>query len=196
VAITIDDGPEPTVTPQVLDLLDAAGARASFFCIGRRALEQPQLVREIVARGHSVENHSMNHLKRFATLGPAAIRRELADAQACLADIAGVAPRFFRPTAGLRSPLLDPQLTRLDLLLASWTRRAYDTRCGDPAQVHGRLTRLLAAGDILLLHDGHAAATPAGRPVILEVLPVLLDTLRQAGLKAVTLPATLDTARP
>ena len=60
VAITIDDGPDPEVTPQVLDLLDAAGAKASFFCIGWRARENPALCREIVARGHRIENHGLD----------------------------------------------------------------------------------------------------------------------------------------
>jgi peptidoglycan/xylan/chitin deacetylase (PgdA/CDA1 family) len=193
VAITIDDGPDPEVTPRVLDLLDAAAARASFFCIGREARAHPEVLRQIVARGHTVENHGMNHLKRFAALGPAGMRREIADAQACLADLAGTPPRYFRPTAGLRSPLLEPQLCRLGLHLASWTRRGYDTRCGDPTTVYGRLTRGLAGSDILLLHDGNAARTPAGQPVILDTLPLLLDTLARAGLRAVPLPDAPET---
>ncbi len=82
---------------------------------------------------------------------------------------------------------LDLVLTRLDLQLASWTRRAYDTRNGDPANVLARLTRGLAGGDILLLHDGNAARTPAGQAVILEVLPALLERIRAVGLRPVCL---------
>jgi hypothetical protein len=79
-------------------------------------------------------------------------------------------------------------LARLDLQLASWTRRAYDTRNGDPASVLARLSKGLAGGDILLLHDGNAARTPAGQAVvILEVLPALLDRIRAAGLTPVCL---------
>lgn len=187
VALTIDDGPDPAVTPQVLDLLDAAQAKATFFCIGWRARAHPALCREIVARGHRVENHGDAHSNAFSLFGPARLRADIAAAQATLADITGQAPRYFRPTAGLRNPFLEPVLAQLDLHLAAWTRRPYDTRDGRAQQVLQRLTRGLAAGDILLMHDGHAALTPDGQPVILQTLPLLLAQLEQRGLRAVTL---------
>lgn len=80
---------------------------------------------------------------------------DIAAAQATLADLTGQAPRFFRPTAGLRNPLLDPVLAGLDLQLATWTRRPYDTRDSDPQRVARRLTTRSAPGDILLPHDGN-----------------------------------------
>lgn len=196
ISLTIDDGPNPEVTPRVLDLLDAAGARASFFCVGAKARRHPALVRQIVARGHGIENHSMHHLKRFAALGPRAMAEEVSAAQTCLGDIAGRVPAFFRPTAGLRSPFLEPILCRLDLRLAAWTRRAYDTRQGDPDRVHRLLVANLAAGDILLLHDGNGAPTASGQPVILEALPRLLATLAAAGLRSVPLHSAIDPAGP
>jgi len=194
VALTIDDGPDPEVTPRVLDLLDAAGAKATFFCIGRDVVQHAALAREMVARGHCIENHSQHHLKLFAALGPWQMHREIADAQESIAATVGRAPRFFRPTAGLRNPLLEPILARLDLRLVSWTRRPFDTRCGDPGVVVDRLTRGLAAGDILLMHDGNAAQTRDSKPVILEALPRLLDALQIAGLRSVTLAHAFDEA--
>lgn len=191
IALTIDDGPDPEVTPRVLDLLDEAGAKASFFCIGHRARRHPALCRAIVARGHRVENHGDSHSKAFAAFGAKRMAADIAAAQAALADISGQAPRFFRPTAGLRNPLLDPVLARLGLRLAAWTRRPFDTRVGDPDIVYGRLTDRLAGGDILLMHDGHAARSPAGEPVILAVLPRLLRTLAERRLTSVTLAAAL-----
>jgi peptidoglycan/xylan/chitin deacetylase (PgdA/CDA1 family) len=188
VALTIDDGPDPEVTPRVLDLLDAAGAKASFFCIGWRARENPALCREIVARGHRVENHGDAHAKAFATFGPDRMRADIAAAQTTLGAITGQPPRYFRATAGLRNPFLDPVLHGLGLKLAAWTRRPYDTRCGDPETVFARLTRDLGPGDILLMHDGHAARTADGQPVILAVLPRLLATLRDQRLTPVALP--------
>lgn len=192
VALTIDDGPEPSVTPAVLDLLDRYAARASFFCIGERAAAHPALIAEIVRRGHTVENHSHGHRHHFSLFGPARIRRDLEQAQRVIAGLAGSAPHFFRAPAGLRNPFLEPVLAHLGLHLASWTRRGFDTREGDPDKVLTRLTRDLAAGDILLLHDGHGARSPNGRPVILDVLPVLLDSLRAAGLHSVTLRQALQ----
>jgi peptidoglycan-N-acetylglucosamine deacetylase len=191
-ALTIDDGPDPEVTPRVLDLLDAAGARASFFCIGRRARLHPALCREIVARGHRVENHGDAHSNAFSLFGPRRMRADVAAAQATLSDITGQAPLFFRPTAGLRNPFLEPVLAALGLRLAAWTRRPYDTRDGRPSQVLQRLLRNLGPGDILLMHDGHAALTPEGQPVILATLPILLQTLRERSLHPVTLQQSLQ----
>lgn len=189
VALTIDDGPDADVTPRVLDLLDQAGVKATFFCIGERVAQQPALAREIIDRGHAIENHSQRHLTLFAASGPRRMLAEVAAAQVTIADTVGRVPHFFRPTAGLRNPFLEPILCRLDLRLASWTRRAFDTRCGDASVVHRRLVSGLAGGDILLLHDGHAARTAAGTPVILAALPPLLATLRSQGLRPVTLAA-------
>lgn len=191
-AITIDDGPDPEVTPRVLDLLDQLGARASFFCIAHRAEAAPALCREIVARGHSVENHGYSHSNAFSVFGPGAMQRDVARAQALLSDLTGQAPRFFRPTAGLRNAWLDPVLHRLGLQLACWTRRGFDTRSGDAATVQRRLLRGLAAGDILLLHDGHAARTPEGEPVLLQVLPAVVAEARRLGLQDMTLPQSLS----
>ena len=205
VAITIDDGPDPEVTPAVLDLLAAEGAagaggtKATFFCIADRARAQPALMRRIVAAGHSVQNHSLQHRHNFSLLGPRGFAREIGAAQALLADITGVRPHCFRAPAGLRNPLLDPVLHRLNLHLVSWTRRGFDTRRADPAAVLQRLTQDmtqgLGAGSILLLHDGHARRTAQGRPVLLDVLPALLQQCRAAGLRPVTLADALPPRR-
>ncbi len=187
VAITIDDGPDPDVTPAVLDVLDAHHAVATFFCIGAQVQRHPALAREIVRRGHAIGNHSQHHRHHFSLMAPAQIRREIGAAQDSIAQATGVAPAWFRAPAGLRNVFLDPVLHELGLRLASWTRRGFDTRTGDAALVLRRLTRQLAAGDILLLHDHHAALTPAGRPVLLDVLPGLLQAVQDQGLQTVRL---------
>jgi peptidoglycan/xylan/chitin deacetylase (PgdA/CDA1 family) len=188
IAITFDDGPDQEVTPAVLDMLDAQGARATFFCIAERAQRLPALCRDIVRRGHSVQNHTHRHSHTFALLGPRRIAAEIDQAQQALTDITGQRPGFFRAPAGLRNPLLAPALQRLELTLVSWTRRGYDTVQHRPARVLERLTTELAAGDILLLHDGHAARASNGKPVVIEVLPALLNQLVALGLSPVTLP--------
>jgi peptidoglycan/xylan/chitin deacetylase (PgdA/CDA1 family) len=191
VAITIDDGPDPDVTPRVLDLLDEHALVASFFCIAERAKAQPVLVREIVARGHAVENHSAVHRHNFSLLGLRGFEREIGSAQAVLADLTGRVPTCFRAPAGLRNPFLDPVLHRLGLHLVSWTRRGFDTRERDPQRVLARLSRDLAAGDILLMHDGHAARTSQGRAVLLDVLPGLAQRLTRSKLSTITLADVL-----
>ncbi|MEC3766619.1 MULTISPECIES: polysaccharide deacetylase family protein [Cupriavidus] len=192
VALTFDDGPNPDLTPRVLDLLDQHGASATFFCIGERAAAHPELVREIVRRGHAVENHSMYHRLHFSTFGPGRMQRDIAAAQLLLTEITGQAPRFFRAPAGLRNPFLEPVLCRLGLQLAAWTRRGFDTLSGNhAARVARRLAGSLAARDILLLHDGNPGLDPAGQPHCTTVLPGLLDAIERAGLRCVTLRAAV-----
>lgn len=190
-ALTFDDGPDPEVTPRVLDLLHAGGVRATFFCIAERARAHGALIREMLARGHDVQNHSHGHRHHFALLGPGAMAREIDRAQQVLADLTGQRPHCFRAPAGLRNPFLDPVLHRLDLHLVSWTRRGFDTATADGPRVLQRLTQGLAAGDIVLLHDGHARRNGHGVPVVLEVLPSLMQRCREAGLHGETLRAAL-----
>ncbi|HLN48809.1 MAG TPA: polysaccharide deacetylase family protein [Steroidobacteraceae bacterium] len=191
VAITIDDGPDPEVTPRVLSQLTTYGARASFFCVGERVERYPDLAQEIIRCGHAIENHTQRHRHNFSLLGPRAIEAEIAQAQDSIARVAGDSPRFFRAPAGLRNPFLDPVLCRLGLRLATWTRRGFDTVSADADSVYRRLVSSLQGGDILLLHDGNAARGRSGQPVILEVLPRLLETLISRQLRPVTLRTTL-----
>lgn len=184
VALTFDDGPDPWITPRVLELLDRHAAKASFFCVGERAAAHPELVREIVRRGHSVENHSYAHSHAFACYGVARLSREIDRAQQALADMTGRRPAFFRAPAGFRSPLLDFVLARRGLRYVSWTRRGYDTVAVDPRWALERLTRGLAAGDVLLLHDSSR--------LVLEILPALLDELARRGLRSVALPSVIE----
>ncbi len=121
VCLTFDDGPDPQVTPQVLELLNRHKATASFFCIGEKASAFPALVTEIARCGHSVENHSYRHAHAFAFYGIARLRREIAAAQAVIGGITGRPPVFFRAPLGFRSPLLDAVLTKFGLHYVSWT---------------------------------------------------------------------------
>ena len=191
VSLTFDDGPDPEITPRVLDLLDRHQAKASFFCIGEKAAAYPDIVKEIARRGHGIENHSHRHSGAFAFYGLFRLKREVESAQTIVSGITGRAPRFFRAPMGLRSPLLDPVLAKCGLSYVSWTRRGLDAIHRDPERVLQRLAGGLAAGDILLLHDNGYSRTRDGTPVVLAVLPELLDRIKANGLRSVTLAAAL-----
>ena len=192
VALTFDDGPDPEVTPQVVALLASAGVTASFFCVGQRAVRHPEVVAAVRGNGHGIENHTHHHHHGFAFSGPGALTAEIQRGQDAIAAVAGIAPRFFRAPAGMRNPWVPGAVADVGLRYVSWTRRGFDAVSRDPARVAARLTRGLTAGDILLLHDGHARRGAAGRPVVLDVLPALLQRCRDAGLR----PVTLDEALP
>jgi peptidoglycan/xylan/chitin deacetylase (PgdA/CDA1 family) len=174
-----------------LSQLAEHGARATFFCVGVRVERYAELAREIVSHGHCIENHSQRHRRSFSLLGPGGMTEEISLAQDSILRVTGSSPRFFRAPAGLRNPFLDPVLTRLHLRLASWTRRGFDTVNPNADDVYRRLANPLQDGDILLLHDGNAARCRGGTPVILEVLPRLLEALAAKQLRPVTLRSAL-----
>jgi peptidoglycan/xylan/chitin deacetylase (PgdA/CDA1 family) len=183
VALTFDDGPDPAATPWLLDELDRAGARATFFCIGARVRRHPQLARAIVARGHAVENHSYAHAAWSGLWGPRRWRRDIAAAQDAIADATGVAPRFFRPPFGVRTPLLEPALAALGLHCVTWSARGYDTVTRNGVRLYERLAPQIGAGAIVLLHDGTAWSSGALR----AATPRLLHLLGERSLRSVHL---------
>jgi len=189
VVLTFDDGPDPAVTPRVLDQLDAHRASATFFCIGERVARCPELAQELVHRGHRVENHTHSHRALFFFHRPSSLDREIAACQEAVAQACGRVPSYFRAPAGIRSPLLQGALRRSGLKLVSWTRRGFDTVARDPAHVAARLTRGMRAGDVIVLHDGSSHSRSTARPMVTEALPRVLDAIAAAGLRAVALGA-------
>lgn len=187
IALTFDDGPDPEQTPWVLDQLDRAGARATFFLIGAQVAREPRLAREIVARGHAVENHSYAHAPLSGFWGPRRWRRDLSAAQAAIEDATGVTPLFFRPPFGVRTPLIEPALAACGLHNVMWSARAFDTVVRDPLRVANSLARQLTPGAIALLHDGVAVRRRRGASVLREALPRLLDAIRDASLHSICL---------
>jgi len=188
ISITFDDGPDPEVTPLVLDLLDQYNAKASFFCMANKVSSCPELAREIVKRGHSIENHTNSHPYAFAFFGPGCILREIKSAQDAIYSVTGVIPKFFRAPMGFRPPFLSPALDRIGLRSVTWTRRGFDTFAKSPEPVLRRLLHDLAAGDILLLHDGRPEQKKINQQILLEVLTRLLEHLRANNLRSVSLP--------
>lgn len=187
IALTFDDGPHPLVTAQILDILEHYQAKATFFCIGNLAEKHPDLIKRIVRQGHQVENHSYSHTSTFALKGLKGIAGEITRAQDVLFKITGRLPRFFRPIAGIRNPLLDPVISKHNVKLVSWSHRGFDTRFKDTHRVYHRLEKGITAGSILLLHDGNSARTDEGDVVSVACLPLLLQTISNAGLTTVTL---------
>lgn len=187
--LTIDDGPSHE-TPAVLDLLDAHGAKATFFLVGERARRHPDHVREIVRRGHGIGNHSDSHpAARFWALGPRAMRHEIERAQATLTELSGSAPVWFRAVVGMANPFVAAPLRRLGLARVAWTARGFDGAVSDPQRVLHRVERQLRPGAIVLAHEGAAH----GRN--LETLGVLLRRFDELGYRCV-LPVPVTAGSP
>jgi peptidoglycan-N-acetylglucosamine deacetylase len=191
VALTFDDGPVPGSTTTVLDCLASRGVRATFFVIGRRALEHPELVLRMVREGHTVGVHGMDHHRGYAFLSPTSVARDLE--QAIFAVTAAGAPRplWFRPPIGQASPRTFRGVRRAQLSIVGWSFRGRDGWRGTRAEaLLSRFERALAPGAIVLLHDAWERVGAPGEPHPLGVrlLPEILDRCAARGL----LPVTLD----
>ncbi len=154
VALTYDDGPDPETTPALLDLLRDRGAKATFFLIGDRVREHPDLARRIVDEGHAIGNHSQAHGLWTNFYSPARLRRELEACQDTIEEATGVRPALYRPPFGLVNHAVQPTIRALDLELLGWTVRSWDTIGWSVERITKRIGRRLSARDIVLLHDG------------------------------------------
>lgn len=119
-AITFDDGPNPAITPKLLDLLDRYQAKATFFLIGRFARECPELVKEVSSRGHAVGNHTDTH-PNLSLLAPTQIRAELRLCHEAISNTLGTLPKWFRPPFGFRNPWVIPAASDLGYQTVMWT---------------------------------------------------------------------------
>lgn len=192
-ALTFDDGPDPDVTPKVLDMLERHGHRATFFCIGAHAEAHPDLIADICSRGHGVENHSYSHPNTFALRGPRGLSDEIVRAQDAIERTSGRRPRFFRAPAGIQNPWLARVLVQQKLRLVSWTRRGFDTVNRSTDDVIRRLVGGgVTAGDILLLHDRITRRDQQSRAIVIDVLPPLIEAIERANLRSEALHVVLD----
>lgn len=183
--LTIDDGPSDD-TVAMLDLLDAHRACATFFVVGERAARRPELVREIVRRGHTLGNHSHSHPQAwFWALGPRRMRAQIDGAQHTLAALAGTPPRWFRAVVGMANPFVSAPLKTHGLTRVAWSARGFDAVAADPDATVARIERGLGPGAIVLLHEG---AKHGRNP---EILALLLQRLDALGYRAV-LPEEVD----
>jgi peptidoglycan/xylan/chitin deacetylase (PgdA/CDA1 family) len=177
VALTIDDGPHPIWTPQMLDLLAANGVHATFSLIGRQAWAYPRLVRRIVRGGHGLCNHSMTHPQPFAARSTAAIREQIVDAQSAISEAAGQKPRLFRAPGGDWTPAVLDLTAELGLTPIGWSVDPRDWARPGIRTIESSLLRA-HAGDILLTHDGGG-----NRAQTVAALKAVLPQLRAKGLR-------------
>lgn len=188
VAFTFDDGPDPVTTPKILALLAAHDAHATFFVVGERAEQYPELVARIVREGHAVGSHTFTHSHAFHFGSPAKQRADVQRGIDVVAKITGERPLLFRPPQGLRTPLLRDALASMkDLVCVTWTERGLDAM-GRPARaiVH-RLEHTVRPGAILTLHDGAGLGGTLDRAPTVEALGTLLDLAKARGLSCVSL---------
>jgi len=197
IALTFDDGPNPAVTPKLLELFDRHSVRATFFLIGKFARACPELVREISARGHSIGNHTDTHANLFLKMPPG-IRVELARCQDAIADaIHGAPPRWMRPPYGYRNPLLWGEIRHAGMQgVMMWSKFCRDWKPQPPQRLIETLSRVARPGqrhgDILVMHDGDHRALGGDRRHVPVALEHWLPRWRDAGLEFVTMELSFE----
>jgi peptidoglycan-N-acetylglucosamine deacetylase len=182
VALTFDDGPHPQGTPATLDVLAAAGARATFFLVGEQVRAYPALAAEIVAAGHAVAIHGDRH-RNLLRLTPRGLADDLDRAAATIAEVSGQEPALHRPPYGIYSYAGLALVRRRGWRPLLWSRWGRDWSTRESAQtITDRLTRDLTAGDVLLLHDADWYSDPGSWRATVDALPRVLERIGAAGL--------------
>ena len=198
IALTFDDGPHPVHTRKVMELLEAGNARGTFFVIGEKAAQFPELVCEMARRGHEIALHSYSHDRLLNMRHESRIRADLERTQCVIAQVLEKRPILFRPPVGLTSPRTQVAVAQLGLRVVGWTARAYDGAARpDAATILRRIEPKLLPGAIVLLHD--AAERGDEPPTSLEALPQLLAAVASRGLSCLTvsqLAEPVQIARP
>jgi peptidoglycan/xylan/chitin deacetylase (PgdA/CDA1 family) len=209
-AITFDDGPNPAITPKLLDLLDRHKAKATFFLIGKYVRECPELAKETIARGHAIGNHTETH-PNLLLLSPTQVRVELRLCHDAIRNVLGGPPKWFRPPFGIRNPWVIPAARDLGYRTAMWTLIPGDWRIKPAEWLIPRMQRIArhaqdnlagsgssaaesgGTGDILCLHDGAHRELNGDRTTTLAALDHWLPRWRDLGLEFVTIDDAVGT---
>lgn len=183
IALTFDDGPHPEGTPAVLELLAAAGAKATFFLVGEQVRAFPELAERIAAEGHEVAVHGDRH-RVMLRMAPAMIAADIDRAQATIGELTGQRPRFHRPPLGIYSypGLKIAREQGLEPLL--WSRWGRDWSAKSSAEsITEMVTADLTEGDVLLLHDADWYSDAGCWRNTVAALPSILDRVASSGLQ-------------
>ena len=184
VAITFDDGPNLEFTPQVLELLKQYDAKGTFFCIGDKIKQHPNIFKQILAEGHTIGNHTFSHSNAFGFFSTQKVTIELQDTNALITEISGLKPKLYRPAFGVTNPRIKKAIKHLHLTSIGWNKRSLDTTNLSEKTILKRITRNLKSGDVILLHDTSEKT--------LRVLEQLLLFLQQKKLEAVTVDSLFN----
>ncbi len=152
IVLTFDDGPDPSVTPKVLEVLKKNNVKAVFFFIGHKAENFPGLVKQAFEEGHIIGNHSYSHHDLYGLYSSGKVAADMERSAEVIKNIIGVKPMFFRPPFGVTNPNIKTALKKLKLLPVGWSLRSLDTMNKGPEKLKKRISKV-KAGDIVLFHD-------------------------------------------
>lgn len=178
IAITFDDGPNPETTPRLLKMLEQRGIKATFFVLGSRAVASPNIIKQMVAQGHEVANHSWDH-PQLPKISVAAADKQIGDTNAAIEQITGLKIHNVRPPYGAMTPALRAHLReKFGSTFIYWSVDPLDWKDRNSQVIHDRILSHVHSGAIILVHDIH--------PTTVDAMPKTLDDLLAKGYKFVT----------
>ncbi len=186
IALTFDDGPNPLVTPKVLDILDHYGAKGTFFLVGENVRRHPDTASLIVERGHEVGNHSQSHGNFLPYYLPQFITRDFDRAEAEITDATGLMPRIYRAPHGRVTPWMRVALRVHGVVMIRWDYSPRDWEQVAPDELVRRVTAAARNGGVILMHDGLDLNDSPDRSNTVEALPRIIETLQARGFRLVT----------
>ncbi|WP_149400227.1 polysaccharide deacetylase family protein [Dictyobacter arantiisoli] len=185
IALTFDDGPNPTYTPQVLSILAQHHVHATFFAIGNQVQSNPNLVKQAIGDGNVVEDHTWDH-PDLTKLTPAAISKEVTSAADAVQKATGQRPGLLRPPYGSVNATVRAQVAALNMTMVIWNVDTVDWSRPGVASIENTALNNAHNGSIILMHDGGG-----DRSQTVAALPHIITTLQQRGYQLVTVPDLL-----
>ncbi len=184
IALTFDDGPLDNYTPQILSILATSKVKATFFCIGKNAENNTNLLRDIHQQGHIIGSHSFSHSFWFDLLSPKKMEADLQQAHNLFKAALGLDVRWFRPPYGVTNPNLKKAVGRMGYTAIGWNVRSMDTVAKEEQVLLNKLKQALKPGAIFLFHDTIG--------ITVKVLPHFISYAQQQGYEIAPLDKLLN----
>lgn len=187
VALTYDDGPHPVFTPEILDILDKYHVKATFFMVGKRMEEYPEIVKDVISRGHVIANHTYTHPHNIELDTQAQVIRELEKCEEVIEKMTGRRAHLFRPPRGLVDGTVFMIAAEEGYRVILWTVSADHHDAPTPEAMVQRVMKHIRPGGIILAHDG--TISPRWKDV--AATPGIIESLKKKGYRFVTIPELL-----
>ncbi|HET7559729.1 MAG TPA: polysaccharide deacetylase family protein [Limnochordia bacterium] len=189
-ALTFDDGPDPSITPRILETLKRHGVHATFFVLGARAQEYPQVIRQLLDDGNEIANHGFTHSYRINS--PATVRNEIERTQSVIQQATGVSTQFFRPPGGIHNPMVVKAAASVGhrVIMWSWNQDTKDWAHPGAKRIAAHILANARPGDIVLLHDG------PGQQQTADALDEVITGLQARHYRLVTIGELLAESTP
>ncbi|MDQ2096219.1 MAG: polysaccharide deacetylase family protein [Tychonema bourrellyi B0820] len=183
IALTFDDGPWPTTTTQVLDILKKNNIKATFFWVGRYLQVYPEIGKQVAAAGHAIGNHTWNH--QYIKYNEDDAAREIDRTTSLIEEVTGIKTSMFRPPGGILNNGLVAYAQKKNYTVVMWSADSLDWRTATQSLMEN-VMRQADSGGIVLMHDGGG-----NRSKTVEALPDIIAKFRKKGYTFVTVPELL-----